>query len=363
MRARRPTCWPQDVAPIGAARQEEPPGVADAAGQPALPAQPHEGSLGALPLPLGPCGWSSSEEESEKASGSEAEAGGAGESEGDEPGNRGPRKGRQSIRRSFLQKVLGPVAGYSEEYELLHFVYDLVMWSTLGGTKNSAKGIPLRLALKNASFSPEYWRARHLALLDLQRQVGLPFLFRTRAPYERSFPYHVWVMDEMAGPRAAGVGGTGDPPHGPRPQGVRGFFSGMNRRTAGKSWREHLLGAADGSGAQTVINFVSRLEFQDGKRKTGTQRYHGRGTVHSHSLDFLRNVGAVKLEDKLSASLPDAAQDPVTRGIVLDSQPDRKSSKVPIREEPSAWDEAGQKVLIHHSEEDHGRHGRTYFPK
>ena len=51
---------------------------------------------------------------------------------------------------------------------------------------------------KNASFSPKYWRARHLALLDLQRQVGLPFLFRTRAPYERPFPYHAWVMDEMA---------------------------------------------------------------------------------------------------------------------------------------------------------------------
>ena len=33
-----------------------PPGIADAAGQPAVPSQPHEGSLGALPLPLGPCG-------------------------------------------------------------------------------------------------------------------------------------------------------------------------------------------------------------------------------------------------------------------------------------------------------------------
>ena len=47
----------QDVAPINpgqAGRQS--PGVADAAGQPAVPAQPHEGSLGALPLPLGPRG-------------------------------------------------------------------------------------------------------------------------------------------------------------------------------------------------------------------------------------------------------------------------------------------------------------------
>ena len=58
----------------------------------------------------------------------------------------------------------------------------------------------------------------------------------------------------------------------------RGYFSGMNRRMTGRAWKEHLLGAADGSCAQTVVNFVSRLEFQDGKRKMGTQRYHGRST-------------------------------------------------------------------------------------
>ena len=34
----------------------QPPGVSDAAGQPAVPSQPHEGSLGALPLPLRPRG-------------------------------------------------------------------------------------------------------------------------------------------------------------------------------------------------------------------------------------------------------------------------------------------------------------------
>ena len=51
---------------------------------------------------------------------------------------------------------------------------------------------------KERLFRPEYWRIRHLAVLDLQKQVGLPYLFRTRAPYERSFPYHQWVLDEMA---------------------------------------------------------------------------------------------------------------------------------------------------------------------
>ena len=198
---------------------------------------------------------------------------------------------------------------------------------------------------------------RHLALLDLQRQIGLPFLFRTRAPYEPSFPYHVWALDEMAkagrGRQALAGPETLHMAHVLK-EFDRGCFSGINRRMTGRAWKEHLLGAADGSGAQTVVNFVSRLEFQDGKRKTGTQRYHGRGTVHSHSLDFLRDVGSIKLEEKLSASLPDRASDALTRGIAMDSQLDRNKSQVPVREEPSVWD---------HSEEDHDRHVRAYFPE
>ncbi|CAE7255818.1 PIF1 [Symbiodinium sp. CCMP2592] len=287
----------------------------------------------------------------------------------DSAGELASAAGRHSVRRSFLNKVLGPIVGYSEDYELLHFVYDLVMWSSLGGTKNSASSIPLRLAVKKASWSPEYWRTRHLALLDLQRQVGLPHLFRTRAPYERSFPYHMWVLHEMA---LAGRGRL--ELAGPETLHMahvlkeldRGYFSGMNRRTVGRrdrQWKDHLLAAADGSDVNTVLNFVSRLEFQDGKRKTGTQRYHGRGAVHSHSLDYLENVGAVRLHEKLSASVPQQAEAVITRGIVLDSQLDRNNSKVDIREEPSAWDDAEQKVLLHHTEEDHARHVRAYFPE
>ena len=99
------------------------------------------------------------------------------------------KKGRHSIRRSFMKKVLGPIIGYSQEYELLHFVYDLSLWSSLGGCKNATAGrIPLALALKAATFSPEYWRVRHLALIDMQRQCGLPTLFRTRAPDRDHLP-------------------------------------------------------------------------------------------------------------------------------------------------------------------------------
>ena len=150
------------------------------------------------------------------------------------------KEGRHSIRRSFLKKVFSPVVGFSEDYELLHFVYDLVMWSALGGTKNSAKGISLTLALKQAPFAPSYWRVRHLALLDLQRQCGMPKLFRTRAPLERSFPYHMWILDEMAkcgkgrqelaGPETLHMAHV-------LKELDRGYFTGMNTKTVGRADR------------------------------------------------------------------------------------------------------------------------------
>lgn len=36
------------------------------------------------------------------------------------------------IKRGFLRKVLSPVVGYGAEYSLLHFVYDLSLWTTIG---------------------------------------------------------------------------------------------------------------------------------------------------------------------------------------------------------------------------------------
>ena len=279
------------------------------------------------------------------------------------------KEGRHSVRRSFLNKVFSSVVGYSEEYELLHFVYDLVMWSALGGTKNSARGVPLWLALKEAPFAPSYWRVRHQALLDMQRQCGMPKLFRTRAPLERSFPYHIWILDEMAkcgkgrqelaGPETLHMAHV-------LKELDRGYFSGMNRRTAGRAdrwWKEHLLGARDGSGTQTVVNFTSRLEFQDGKRKAATQSYHGRGTIHSHSLDFLQNMEQIGLEEKIVAVVPDKDEKPLLHGLVMDSQLDRRRSGVPPREEPSVWDPMGEVVLLQHKEEDYALHVRPYFPE
>ena len=104
---------------------------------------------------------------------------------------------RHSIKRSFMRKVLSPIIGYGQDFELLQFVYDLTMWSRIGGGKNACVGLPLRLVLKGETFSPLYWKTKHQALIDMQRQCGFPALFKTMAPWEYSFPYHVFVLDEM----------------------------------------------------------------------------------------------------------------------------------------------------------------------
>ena len=60
---------------------------------------------------------------------------------------------RHSVKRSFMRKVFGPIIGYSQDFELLQFVYDLTMWSRIGGGKNACAGLPLRLVLKGETFS------------------------------------------------------------------------------------------------------------------------------------------------------------------------------------------------------------------
>ncbi len=271
-----------------------------------------------------------------------------------------------SIKRSFMRKVLSPVIGYSD-YELLHFVYDLSMWTTVGTKKNVASrwGTPLRLILKNAPWTPEYWRTRHKAVIDMQRQCGNARLFRTRAPYEKSFPYHQWVMDEMQKTLAPRMHRAG-------PETLhrahvllemdKGFFSGDKHWSTSKSrtWEGHILGPQDPNGPNTVVNRVTRIEFQDGKRKRATQDYHGRGTDHSHSLDFLENVAAIELEKKIFATIP-GEDEKTLRGLVSASQKDYSDSKLPVREEESAWDPGSDKVLLKHTAEDKDQHIRAYF--
>ena len=118
------------------------------------------------------------------------------EDEGDNA-DTGPSVGtRQSAKASFLAKVHSALIGYNSDDKLLQFVYDLWLFTTLGGAKNSA-GVGIREALASKPYSPEVWRTYHTALVDLQKQIGWPSLFITIAPYEWSFPYHRWLEDRV----------------------------------------------------------------------------------------------------------------------------------------------------------------------
>ena len=271
------------------------------------------------------------------------------------------------IKRGFIRKVLSPVIGYGTDYELLHFVYDLSIWTTVGTKKNIARQaqVPLRLALSACPWTPQYWRIRHQAVVDMQRQCGNAALFRTRAPYEKSFPYHVWVMHEqrIAGrPRLHLAGAETLHQAHILLEMDKGFFCGARtaRNRSDRTWSKHLADAPD---TETVLAHVTRLEFQDGKRKRARQDYHERGTTHSHSLDYLQNKAAIGLERKISAHVPSETEDPLLRGLVLDGQRDYTNSGVEMREEPSAWDEKSELALLQHTEEDKDLKVRPYFPQ
>ena len=165
---------------------------------------------------------------------------------------------RHSVKRSFMRKVLSPIIGYSQDFELLQFVYDLTMWSRIGGGKNACAGLPLRLVLKGETFSPLYWKSKHQALLDLQRQCGFPTLFKTMAPWEFSFPYHAFVLDEMnkccKGRMQAACLETLHTAH-VFTELNRGWYSGLNKTSKVGGWKDHLLASPEDPNLGTVVNY------------------------------------------------------------------------------------------------------------
>ena len=238
--------------------------------------------------------------------------GGDSEEDGEEGGEEVPVEGsRQSAKASFLAKIRSALVGYSEEPLLLQFVWDLWMWSGIGGARN-ASGLRVREALASKPYSPEIWKANHMALVDLQKQIGWPALFITISPYEYSFPYHEWLTDELEKACAQRL-------HGPAAetlhiahvlsQAVAGLLAGANDGIDAKA--EHVFAAADpeqlAAGDNPVRHWVARLEFQDGKRARHVWRdprfYHGSGRVHVHVLVRLSKLSGLGLENKIRADL------------------------------------------------------------
>ena len=253
---------------------------------------------------------------------------------------------RQSLKASFLAKVTSAVIGYASDYELAQFVYDLWLWSALGGAKH-ASGVQMRVALAGKQFSPEYWRTRHFALLDLQKQLGYPTLFVTIAPYEWSSPYHAFLEDELLRTFKTRL-------HLPGPesfhlahiltQAALGLVTGWNKQGRG-GWARHVLGDQASAGQGSALNLFGRIEFQDGKRKRGARNerldYHGSGRPHVHFLVWLRHPQSLPWSQIVCGHLP--ADNAPLEQIVRSSQFSWTGSGWPRRDASTAWDETAQR--------------------
>ncbi|CAE7365302.1 unnamed protein product [Symbiodinium natans] len=272
---------------------------------------------------------------------------------------------RHSMKRLFAALALGRLLGYAGDFELLQFVYDLNLWSSIGSKKNLQLPTPMRLMLKGEAFSPHYWRGVHYALLDMVRQVGYPRIFFTIAPYEWSFPYHEWVRDEMQKLLKERlflpVAETLHIVH-VMVQTVKGLLLG---RTGGrgrqKAWKSNIFHCLDEQGQARRLHFFLRLEYQDGTRKAATQDYHGSGRVHVHVVIFVKpeDVEQLDLAETVSATLP---EDSDLRGYVEGSQYDQdKKSGWPIHEAPTCFDRETGVWRLQHTEDDHAEGLRPYL--
>jgi len=110
-----------------------------------------------------------------------------------------------SCKRHYMALLLSPLLDVSLSYDILHFSYDLQLWSDLGSKRNLQLGVPMRLMLRNHSFSSEYWKDMHRGLVDLTKQKGFPPVFSTHSPLEWSWPTHLHIVKAMEQGRRGGA--------------------------------------------------------------------------------------------------------------------------------------------------------------
>ena len=252
---------------------------------------------------------------------------------------------RQSAKASFIAKVFSSVIGYGTDRKLAHFVYDLWMWSSLGGARNAAP-TNLRGALAGRSFSPLYWQNMHAGLVDCVCQLGFPSKFVTVAPFELSAPYHHWLQDELRKAcRCRANLPAAETFHLSHLlfQTAEGLLAGTNRQqtaSARRRWDRHVLAGRDPA-VSSVVEVFGRLEFQDGKRKRQVgpgQSYHGSGRVHLRLLIWLKDADGIDWPRVVRADIPDATTEPELHDLVRDSQQDWDDSAWPRRDGPTIFD-------------------------
>ena len=276
--------------------------------------------------------------------------------------------GNPSTKRAFAVLAACPHIDFATSYDILHFAYDLNLWTSIGSKRNlRGKNIPLRLMLKNESFSPMKWNNAHLALLDLVRQRGYPKMFLTIAPYEWSMPYHISILDAMkkqGKPRLRyPIWETLHQTH-VLHEINWGLIAGLNPEynKIRKGRENHqIIPPVDEDGKKIDVVMVLRTEFQDGTRKEATQDYHGSGRPHTHALLFTDEPEKLKLHMWASATLPGRDQE-VLRGCVQGSQDDRKcETPWPTHESESCWDPHKMTYQLKHTADDHANGRRAYI--
>ncbi|CAK8987418.1 unnamed protein product, partial [Durusdinium trenchii] len=277
---------------------------------------------------------------------------------------------RHSVKRAYAALAVCARIGYGSSYEVLHFAYDLTLWSALGAKKRTSTDwdIPMRVLIKGHSFSPLYWRSVHWALIDLVRQMGYPKVFWTMSPYEFSMPYHAWLLDELAkdlrGRLHLAVPESLHVTH-VLLQVIRGLLAGKTGVRSKDPWKRHLLQALDADGRPHPVQVFLRVEFQDGTRKAPTQDYHGSGRPHVHVLIFCSSaaVAAMSLPQAVSAAMPEPEDEAdIFPGVVRSSQCDRSGrSGWPVESQDNRWDAEAKKLRLRHPPADHARGLRPFF--
>ncbi len=195
---------------------------------------------------------------------------------------------------SFTMKILSEVLDYSLDYDLLQFVYDRWLFTTVSGAISSSRdfGTSAATSLSMKTFSIEYWKWHHRYLIDAVRQFGYPDVFITISPYEWTFPTPLWLENasQISGkvPMQLATLETLNIVH-ILEQTVRGYLCGTNSLR----WRQHVFHYAHETNKNNVRNLFYRIEFQ------------GRGTAHIHLLVWLEDVSKCSY-DQINAHIPNS---------------------------------------------------------
>lgn len=245
----------------------------------------------------------------------------------------------ESAKAQFTAKLTSGVADYAASYELLQFQFDRYVLRTIVGSQKTSTKAQADQANEHRHWCPNYWKRQHRHLLDLVRQLGLPNVFLTIAPWEFDFPWPYWVSrlhdvaglgpTEMAGPETIAIAHAIH-------QVCSAYLAGFGPK---KQWKTNLFSNKE-TGHNNVEAYIGRFEFQEGGQEHEYGK--GRGSLHIHLLFWVKDLKASFIHREILAEfLHDDAELcclalRVQRGISA------STSRVDINEGPTRWNWSAQ---------------------